>query len=173
MDRRGDGVTHSPNQTDFLHLLGADEKVLWQGPISFNFFSSPVFTMVLVVATVITIWGLAGYEPNDSASPRQAFGNLAIRPTLIVILFFQILAMLERRALSLGRANGKIILTDQRLLRVCDWCKLRVRARGHYGKRIATLGGFLTVGELGWFVLSRDTASNLQKIIAAQREAHP
>lgn len=165
-------MNQPPNQTDFPDVLEADENVIWQGPISFNFFSSPIFTLALVVVIVFTIWVLDGYVAGQSGgSNRQQFGNVAIRPFLIVLLFFQILKMLERCALSSGRAKGQVILTNRRLLRICDWPKLRVRSCDYHGKRITAIGGFLSIGEWRYFVLSRQDATTVRHLIMSQKEA--
>ncbi len=165
----------SAQQSDPLAALEADERILWQGRIGFNFFSSPILTLALVGVTVFAIWALAGYVPNQSSgSGRQQFGNVAIRPALIVLLFFQTLAMLERRAVTTGRATGDIILTNRRLLRISTWPKLRVRAFDYVSKRVSGFGGVIWVGEFGWFTVAPNDAVQVRRLMNFQKtEAHP
>lgn len=160
----------SPYQSDFPKLLDPDEKVLWQGPIQFSFFSAPLFTVALVVVTAFTIWALDGYVPSQSSGSRRAqFGYVAVRPALIVLLFFQILAMLERRAVTSGRAKGEIILTNRRLLRICDWPKLRVRAYQYLSKRVSGFSGIIWIGEFGWINLAPSNAAHLLKLMKVEK----
>lgn len=163
-------MNQSPYQSDFPNLLDPDETVLWQGPIEFNFFSAPLFTLALVAVTAFTIWALDGYVPSQSGGSRRAqFGHLVVRPALILLLFFQTLAMLERRAVTSGRAKGEIILTNRRLLRICDWPKLRVRAYRYLSKRVSGFSGIIWIGEFGWINLAPSKAAHLLRLMKVEK----
>lgn len=163
-------MNQSPDQSNFRNLLDPDETVLWQGPIRFKFFSAPLFTVALMAVTVFTIWALDGYVPSQSSGSRRAqFGHVAVRPALIVLLFFQILAMLERRAVTSGRAKGEIILTHRRLLRICDWPKLRVRSYQYLSKRVSGFSGIVWVGEFGWVNLAPSNAAHLLRLMKVEK----
>ena len=174
--REGEAVRQIlPLSSDLLAALEADVKVIWRGRVGFNLFSSPLFTVALLAVTVFTIWALEGYVPSQSSgSSREQFFQVAIRPILIILLVFQILAMLERRAVTSGRAMGDIMLTNRRLLRICTWPKLRVRAADYQSKQVSGFGGLIWVGEIGWFTLSPSDAAQVRSLINSRKtEANP
>ncbi len=154
--------------------LLSNEKVIWKGQIAYTFFSSPIFNLALLAAAAFTIWALAGYVPSqgDSGFREQSF-KVTIRPALIVLLFVQIFVMLERRAVTSGRATGDIILTNRRLLRVCSWPKLRVRGLDYLSKRVSGFGGVIWVGEFGWIVLAPSDAAQVRCLIDLQKSEAP
>ena len=163
----------------FADLLQPGETLLWQGRIGFNVTSSPVFTTFLVVLTAYvtaSLWFIQSEAEFCAASPGRAGCGLIYRllpPLALILTGFQIFDMLERRALTSGRAEGAALLTDRRLIRASTWPRRRIRAFDHRATppRRGT-GGVLRFGVLkGSVILVPEDAATLRDLMRNPGEA--
>ena len=140
----------------FRDLLTPGETLLWQGRIGFNLTSSPLLTLLLLAFTLwvtLSLWlwqteaEFCASAPGDNAC---GFLYLAIPPLALVLAAVQGFDMLERRALASGKAQGAILLTDRRLIRVSDWPWRRVRTHDYRASSPRKgIGGVIRFGTFG------------------------
>jgi hypothetical protein len=166
---------------DPLHpVMGEGETLLWQGPIGFNFTSSPVTVMALLVAAGYAFWATWGsYSATEfclGARSDRGCGSIywLLGPTLLAATAGQGFDLLERFALTKGTAKGAVILTSHRLIRVSDWPSRRVRGYDHrtnsphWGLR-----GVIRFGRFGNIILRPDDARQVRQRITDNGRATP
>jgi len=164
-------VTTSPPA--YADLLQPDETLLWQGRMGFNLTSSPLLTAILLALTAYTaasLWFIQSEAEFCAASPGQAGCGLIYRllpPLALILTGFQAFDMLERRALTSGKAQGAILLTTRRLIRVSDWPRRRIRNfdfRNTPARR--GIGGVIRFGTFGGSViLSPEDAATVRDLM--------
>jgi hypothetical protein len=149
----------TPN-APFSEVLQPGETLLWQGRIGFNLTSSPILTALLLLLTVysaVSLWVIQSEAEICAASAGQgACGTIyrLIPPLALLLTGFQAFDMLERRALTSGRAQGAILLTNRRLIRVSDWPRRRIRAHFYTGTPARKgIGGVIRFGTFGGSVI--------------------
>ena len=159
--------------TPFTDLLHPGETLLWQGRIGFNFISSPFTALALFALAGYAAWATWGrYSVADFCPPATSSGNcekvyFLTAPLLCIAALSLVFDILERRALTSGRAQGAILLTDRRLIRISDWPWHRVR---QYDYRATTprrgLGGVIRFGNFGGnVILSREDAAGVRSLM--------
>lgn len=157
----------------FTDLLLPGETLLWQGRIGFNLTSSPILTALLLALTVYTavsLWVIQSEAELCAASAGQgACGTIyrLIPPLALLLTGFQAFDMLERRALTSGRAQGAILLTNSRLIRVSDWPRRRIRAHNYIASPARKgIGGVIRFGTFGGSViLSPQDADHVRDVM--------
>ncbi len=157
----------------FTDVLHPGETLLWQGRIGFNVTSSPLLTAFLLILTAYTaasLWFVQSEAEFCAASPGQAGCGLIYRllpPIALILTGFQIFDMLERRAFTSGKAQGAILLTNQRLLRISDWPRRRIRAFKYLGTPARRgIGGVIRFGTFGGSViLSPQDAAHVRDLM--------
>jgi hypothetical protein len=144
----------------FTDLLLPGETVLWQGRIGFNLTSSPILTALLLALTLYTavsLWVIQSEAELCAASAGQGACGAVYRlipPLALLLTGFQAFDMLERRALTSGRAQGAILLTNRRLIRVSDWPRRRIRAHDYILSAPRNgIGGVIRFGTFGGSVI--------------------
>ena len=146
--------------TPFADLLQPGETLLWQGRIGFNLTSSPVLTAILLALTAYvtaSLWFIQSEAAFCAAAPGQAGCGFIYRllpPTALILTGFQCFDMLERRALTTGKADGAVLLTDRRLIRASTWPRRRIRShdwRNTPARR--GIGGVIRFGTFGGSVI--------------------
>lgn len=144
----------------FTDVLHPGETLLWQGRIGFNLTSSPILTALLLALTAYTaasLWFIQSEaEFCATAGGAGACGTIyrLIPPLALLLTGFQAFDMLERRALTSGRAQGAILLTNRRLIRVSDWPRRRIRAHDYTTTPTRNgIGGVLRFGTFGGSVI--------------------
>jgi len=147
-------------QGDFRDLLAPGETLLWQGRIGLNVTSSPLLTALLLALTAYvaaSLWFIQSEAEFCAASPGQAGCGFIYRllpPTALILTGFQCFDMLERRALLAGKAQGAVLLTDRRLLRVSDWPRRRLRSFDYRNTPARRgIGGVIRFGTFGGSVI--------------------
>lgn len=163
-----------PSPPDAFHdLLAKGETLLWQGRIGFNFISSPFTALALIALAGYAAWATWGsYSVTDFCPPATSSGNCEkfywlTAPLLCIAAISLGFEILERRALTSGRAQGAILLTDRRLIRVSDWPWRRVR---QYDYRATPprrgLGGVIRFGTFGGnVILSPEDAAAVRNLM--------
>ncbi|MCZ8088740.1 MAG: hypothetical protein O9247_01405 [Rhodobacteraceae bacterium] len=154
-------------------LLQPGETLLWQGRIGFNLTSSPVLTALLLALTAYvtaSLWIIQSEADFCAAAPGQAGCGFLYRlmpPTALILTGFQTFDMLERRALTSGRAQGAVLLTNRRLIRVCDWPRRRIRAHDYAASPPRRgIGGVIRFGTFGGSViLSPEDAEKVRDLM--------
>lgn len=146
--------------TPFADLLHPGETLLWQGRIGFNITSSPLLTAVLLALTAYvtaSLWVLQSETAFCADAPGQAGCGFLYRllpPTALILTGFQIFDMLERRALTAGKAEGAVLLTDRRLIRASTWPRRRVRTFDYRNTPARRgIGGVIRFGTFGGSVI--------------------
>lgn len=144
----------------FADLLHPGETLLWQGRIGFNITSSPLLTAVLLALTAYvtaSLWVLQSETAFCADAPGQAGCGFLYRllpPTALILTGFQIFDMLERRALTAGKAEGAVLLTDRRLIRASTWPRRRVRTFDYRNTPARRgIGGVIRFGTFGGSVI--------------------
>lgn len=139
--------------TPFTDVLHPGETLLWQGRIGFNFTSSSVTVLALIMLAAYAFWATWGtYSVTEFCPPAESASKCGsmywlTAPILTVIAVSQGFDALERRALSGRKAHGAILLTDRRLIRVLDWPWLRIRSYDHRARAPRRgIGGVLRFG---------------------------
>lgn len=164
--------------TPFADILHPGETLLWQGRIGFNLTSSPLLTALLLALTAYvtaSLWVLQSEAAFCATAPGQAGCGFLYRllpPTALILTAFQCFDMLERRALTSGRAQGAILLTDRRLIRVSDWPRRRLRSFDHGATAPRRgIGGVIRFGTFGGSViLSPEDAATLRDLMRTPRK---
>ena len=157
----------------FADLLHPGETLLWQGRIGFNLTSSPILTAVLLLLTAYTaasLWFIQSEAEFCAASPGQAGCGLIYRllpPLALILTGFQVFDMLERRALTAGKAQGAILLTNRRLIRVSDWPRRRIRSFDYLATPARRgIGGVIRFGTLkGTVILAPEDAATVRDLM--------
>lgn len=159
----------------FADLLQPGETLLWQGRIGFNLTSSPLLTAFLLILTAYTaasLWFIQTEAEFCAAAPGQAGCGLIYRllpPLALILTGFQIFDLLERRALTSGRAEGAILLTNRRLIRASTWPRRRVRAFDYLATPARRgIGGVIRFGALkGSVILAPEDAATIRDLMRA------
>lgn len=141
-------------------LLEPDETVLWTGKIGFNLISSPVTILVLFALAVYAFWAtwathsLSEFCLNEVSASNCENVYWLSAPILTIITLAHGFAVLERLALSSGKAQGAILLTDRRLIRASDWPWRRARIYYYRSTRPRRgIGGVIRFGAFGGSVI--------------------
>lgn len=114
--------------------LGEGETLIWQGPIGFNFMSSPVVVLVLLIASGYAFWATWGsYTASEfclGASSNRGCSSLywLLGPALSAATAGLGFDALERWMVTRGKRRGEVLLTDRRLMRVSEWPWQRIRS---------------------------------------------
>jgi hypothetical protein len=155
----------------FSDLLLPSETLLWQGRIGFNFTSSSVTVLAVFMLAAYAFWATWGtYSVAEFCPPEESAGRCGsmywlTAPILTAIAVSQGFDALERRALSGGKAQGAILLTDRRLIRVLDWPWLRIRSHDYRASAPRRgIGGVLRFG-ISSVILSPQDADQVSDLM--------
>lgn len=159
--------------TPYAGLLQQGETLLWQGRIGFNLTSSPVLTAVLLALTAYvtaSLWFIQSEAQFCAGASGQAGCGFLYRllpPLALILTGFQTFDTLERRALTSGKAQGAILLTDRRLIRVSDWPRRRIRSHDYRNTPARRgIGGVIRFGTFGGSViLSPEDAATVRDLM--------
>lgn len=143
----------------FEDLLAPDETLLWQGRIGFNLISSPLLTLALAALAALVVAGFwLAQTPEEFCATDTGGGCRTLYWSTpfaaLLIAAAQGFEMLERRALTAGRAQGAVLLTDRRLIRASTWPWRRVRAYAYrQNPPRRWIGGMVRFGTFGASVI--------------------
>lgn len=160
-----------PDRIDTAGLLEPGETVLWQGPLGFNHASAPVTVASLFLLAFYAFWATWGTQSMMDFCPPETSGRgcsgfyWLVPPILLLIALIQGAALMERRAITSGRAQGALVLTNRRLIRLSHWPWRRIKA-GHYLQTPPTGGmpGVIRFGPLGSIIVGPDAGMLIHRM---------
>lgn len=160
-----------PNGIDMTGILEPGETLLWQGPLGFNHASAPLTVTGLFLLALYAFWStwgnhdLASFCPPDTAGQACAGFYGLVGPVLLFIALIQGAALLERRAITTGRAQGALLLTNRRLIRLSHWPWRRIKS-GNYLQTAPTGGmpGVIRFGPFGTIVVGPDAGMLIHRM---------
>ena len=163
----------TPAPAPFADVLQPGETLLWQGRICFNLTSSPLLTAVLLILTAYvtaSLWFIqseAQFCADASGQAGCGFLYRLLPPTALILTAFQTFDMLERRALTSGKAQGAVLLTDRRLIRASTWPRRRIRSFSYLATPARRgIGGVIRFGTFGGsLILSPEDAATLRTLM--------
>lgn len=168
------GTEFNLNQT-----LKPGEHLIWQGPIGFTFGTLPLVVLAFWILSGCVIWATWGsYSLTEFCPPgsaRKCGAGYLVIPALFVLMALVVcFDMLERLALESGRAQGSVILTDCRLIRVSNWPWHRVRAYDyHKHSPHLVFGNVLRFGTYGVIFVHREDVDHVLLLMNDDRAGRP
>ena len=164
-------TTPPSHDLDMTGILEPGETLLWQGPLGFNHASAPLTVTGLFLLALYGFWSTWGSHDPTTFCPPETAGQACVGfywlvgPVLLFIALIQGAALLERRAITTGRAQGAILLTNCRLIRLSDWPWRRIKS-GNYLQTAPTGGmpGVIRFGPFGTIVVGPDAGMLIHRM---------
>ncbi|WGV15780.1 hypothetical protein [Fuscovulum ytuae] len=160
---------------DVTGILDPGETLLWQGPLGFNHASAPPTVAALFLLAFYAFWetwitrSVVEFCPAETAGQGCAGFYWLVGPLLLAIALVQGFALMERQAITTGRAHGALLLTDKRLIRLSHWPWRRMKT-GNYLQTPPSGGmpGVIRFGPLGSMIVGPDAGMLIHRMRAVK-----